>query len=193
MSFALQIPRGQGADTVRLKAPSNKERVEWIGLLSRAKRDCADARRAAALGPWHDSDSEREQARERRASRASASHRRTSSTADQISGYLNRPASMMSTGSGRPGSVYSTHSTSHYDEAMFSMSPPAARQMAEPRPQRYSGTTTGSFAPPPLPPRRSPTPEMAPPLPPRNTQTQREGQEVYDVSGHKASMYDHEF
>ncbi|KAL1409574.1 hypothetical protein Q8F55_003565 [Vanrija albida] len=43
VSFAL----GVGSDVIRLKAPSNKERIEWIAMLSKARRDAVDARRDA--------------------------------------------------------------------------------------------------------------------------------------------------
>lgn len=47
VSFALVIAYGGKHDQVRLKAPSSRERVEWIASISKARKECLAARQAA--------------------------------------------------------------------------------------------------------------------------------------------------
>jgi hypothetical protein len=187
VSFALVIPRGQGADTVRIKAPSNKERVEWIRALSKAKTDAADARRAAALG---DRDRERAQRPQTR-----PSHARTSSRASALSipgdayaggGLYNDARPSPSRTSRYSGDNYNT-SRDGYDGATSYSNGYGARP---------ASGHEGSLSPPvPRRPERLASPQAPPPLPrrPSRPEAHGEGQEVYDYSGHKSSMYDHEF
>jgi len=44
------VPYARKVDTLRFKAPSNRERVDWISTLARAKRECVAARAAAGQG-----------------------------------------------------------------------------------------------------------------------------------------------
>jgi hypothetical protein len=45
-------------DTMRLRATSNRERVDWIGVLSRAKRECLTARAAVGRDSHHSTHSQ---------------------------------------------------------------------------------------------------------------------------------------
>ncbi|BEJ13329.1 hypothetical protein CspHIS471_0305030 [Cutaneotrichosporon sp. HIS471] len=179
VSFALVIPRGQGGDTVRIKAPSNKERIEWITALSKAKNDAADTRRAAALTERRTSAPERETRTRPNHSRASLS----------VGGEYGPSSYNLSS---------NNRSSSYNDRLPPSHNP--YNSSSDPR-SGYDrkSSLNGSLASPQVPhsPQRLAPSSSPPPLPPRSQpkipEAHGEGQEVYGSSGQKTSMYDHEF
>lgn len=197
---------------MRLKALSNKERLDWIGHLTRARRECIDARRVAALGAdasptppssgrasrasrdsgyGYDAFVDARSGRDSRDSRDYTNSRDYSNYGngrDRVNGGSAAPRLPA-----RPSSMVSTASAG-YDDAQLGLSPPVQRRSLEPGHRRsgsyssYSnsgggyGGYGGGYD---QPGGRSP-PALPPTIP-------KEGEEVVDYEGHKASMYDHEF
>lgn len=62
VSFSVVISYARKLDTMRLRALSNRDRVDWIGVLSRAKRECIAARTAAGNkeSSWNNTSSGRD-------------------------------------------------------------------------------------------------------------------------------------
>lgn len=182
MSFGLGVGNN---DVVRLRAPSNKERVDWIAVLSKARREAVDARRdaVAAMGgrPVSVSSDPRRPASVRSRSdslqpRESWEHRRP------VSGYGGYEDPQR-----RPSSAYGYEAPSGPPVQAAQRPRPVSTYEFRPELDRPPQRTRT-----PPPPARSPPPRSGP-----DYVTSYPGQRVYDeahsYAGKGENMYNHEF
>lgn len=163
VSFALVMGSGK-RDVIRLKAPTNKDRVEWVATLSRARKETLQARESSGA----------------------ASHARRPSARDSGDYNDNRTSAYINYNDNR-ASVYSTQSTGsgrsrRISRAYSDYAPSVQSPVAQYSGQQQAFSPVG--APPTLPPRPPSSGDMLDPV-------YDDAHSYAGTRGH--NLYNHEF